>query len=148
MRAIQEDDRPAGFQFSPVGPFLLRDYSSDDVDDLKLLRGLLEEILTRHKMLVPGSMNRLMVQWRGDVDRGIEASTPEYGPQPGTSADPARSASPREPSPSAGMLDHSNPARGARSDRPAGQDKSKCPQRDSTQTIVDAGWGGAHGGDW
>ena len=99
MRAIQEDDRPAGFQFSPVGPFLLRDYSSDDVDDLKLLRGLLEEILTRHKMLVPGSMNRLMVQWRGDVDRGIEASTPEYGPQPGTSADPARSASPREPSP-------------------------------------------------
>lgn len=73
MRAVHEDGRGTGFEFSPVGPFLLRDYSSDDVDDLKVLRGLLEEILTQHKMLIPGSINRLMVQWHADLHRAIEA---------------------------------------------------------------------------
>jgi len=72
MRAAQEDDRGTGFHFSPVGPFLLRDYSDDDADDLKVLRGLVEEILTDHKFLIPGSMNRLMVQWHADLHRAIE----------------------------------------------------------------------------
>ena len=65
MRAVQADEGGTGFNFSPVGPFLLRDYSNDDVDDLKVLRGLVEEILTDHKFLIPGSMNRLMVQRSG-----------------------------------------------------------------------------------
>ena len=75
MRAVQEDEGGTGFQFSPVGPFLLRDYSDDDTDDLKVLRDLLEEILTQHKTLVPGSMNRLMIQWHADLHRAIEAES-------------------------------------------------------------------------
>ena len=75
MRAVQEDDRGTGFAFVPVGPFLLRDYGNDDVDNLKVLRDLLEEILTQHKMLVPGSMNRLMIQWHADLHRAIEAES-------------------------------------------------------------------------
>jgi hypothetical protein len=75
MRAVQADEGGTGFNFSPVGPFLLRDYSNDDVDDLKVLRGLVEEILTDHKFLIPGSMNRLMVQWHTDLDRGLKAKS-------------------------------------------------------------------------
>jgi hypothetical protein len=62
-----------GFPFKPTGPFLVRDYSNGDVDDLKVLRGLLEEILAQHKLLIPGSMNRLMIQWHADLNRAIEA---------------------------------------------------------------------------
>jgi hypothetical protein len=72
MRAIREDGRGTGFEFSPVGPFLLRNYSNNDAGDLKVLRGLLEEILTQHKILIPGSMNRLMIQWHADLHRAIE----------------------------------------------------------------------------
>ena len=75
MRAVQEDEGGTGFQFSPVGPFLLRDYSNDDADDLKVLRGLVEEILSDHKFLIPGSMNRLVNQWLADLDRAIEANS-------------------------------------------------------------------------
>jgi hypothetical protein len=51
-----------------------REDSNDDPADLKVLRGLLEDILADHKFLIPGSMNRLMIRWHGDVRRGIEAS--------------------------------------------------------------------------
>jgi hypothetical protein len=65
-----------GFPFNPAGPFLLRDYGSEDPDDLTVLRGLLEEIITQHKMLIPGSMNRLVIQWHADLHRAIEAARP------------------------------------------------------------------------
>jgi hypothetical protein len=68
-----ETDRRGPFRFNPVGPFLLRDYSNDDTDDLKGLRGLLEQIQTQHKLLIPGSMNRLIRQWEADLHRAIEA---------------------------------------------------------------------------
>ncbi|MGH3278249.1 MAG: hypothetical protein ACRDNW_03835 [Trebonia sp.] len=72
---IETDEEPATqFRLKPAGAFLLRDYSNDDPADLKALRGLLEDILTQHKMLIPGSMNRLMVQWHADLHRAIEAS--------------------------------------------------------------------------
>ena len=75
MRAIHEaDERPTGFQLGAGGGlFLLRDYSDDDVDDLKVLRGLVQQILTDHKFLIPGSMNRYMIQWHADLHRAIEA---------------------------------------------------------------------------
>jgi hypothetical protein len=69
------EEASSGFAFKPVGPFLLRGYSDDDVDDLKVLCGLLEEILTQHKFLIPGSMNRLMIQWHADLHRAIEAKS-------------------------------------------------------------------------
>ena len=58
-----------------MGPFLLRDYSNDDTDDLKGLRGLLEQIQTRHKLLIPGSMNRLIRQWEGRLAHGAERTS-------------------------------------------------------------------------
>lgn len=69
LQSDRDEHRGSGFQFRPPGPFLLRDYSNDDPDDLAVLRGLLEEILTRHKLLIPGSMNRLMIQWHADLHR-------------------------------------------------------------------------------
>jgi len=63
------------FRMKPAGPFTLRDYSNDDPDDLKALRGLIEDILTDHKMLIPGSMNRLMTQWHADLHRATEANS-------------------------------------------------------------------------
>jgi hypothetical protein len=69
------DEATNGFRLKPAGAFLLRDYSNDDVDDLKVLRGLLEEILTQHKTLVPGQMNRLVIQWHADLHRAIEADS-------------------------------------------------------------------------
>ena len=73
MRTAQEDNTAAGFPLNPAGAFLLRDYSNDDTDDLKALRGLLEQILTRHKTLIPGSLNRLTIQWHADLYRAINA---------------------------------------------------------------------------
>jgi hypothetical protein len=64
-----------GFLLNPAGLFRLRDYSNDDPAELKALRGLLENILTHHKMLIPGSMNRLIVQWHADVHRAIEEAS-------------------------------------------------------------------------
>jgi hypothetical protein len=69
-----------GFRFHPAGPFLLRDYSNEDPDDLTVLRDLLEEIIAQHKLLIPGSMNRLMVQWHADLRRAIEAARPAPAP--------------------------------------------------------------------
>jgi hypothetical protein len=69
------EEASSGFPLRPAGPFLLRDYSNDDPADLKVLGGLLEDILTDHKFLIPGSMNRLMIQWHADVRRGIETSS-------------------------------------------------------------------------
>jgi hypothetical protein len=71
---MRTETDPAGpFRFQPVGPFLLRDYSNDDLDDLKRLRGLLEEIQTQHKMLIPGQLPRLIRQWEADLSKAIEA---------------------------------------------------------------------------
>lgn len=67
-----EKDPRGPFRFKPVGPFLLRDYSNDDTDDLKGLHGLLEQIQTRHKVLIAGSMNRLIRQWEADLSTAIE----------------------------------------------------------------------------
>ena len=76
MRIQTDLAEPAnGFPFNPVGPFLLRDYSNEDPADLTVLRGLLEEIITQHKTLIPGSMNRLMIQWHADLHRAIEAAS-------------------------------------------------------------------------
>ncbi len=66
---------PTGFRIAPVGPFLLRDYGDEDPGDLAVLRGLLGEIITQHKVLIPGSMNRLMIQWHADLHRAIEAAS-------------------------------------------------------------------------
>ena len=79
MRTVQEDEKATGFPLNPAGESLLRDYSNDDVDDLKVLRSLLEEILTQHKTLIPGSMNRLTIQWHADLHRAIEAKSEEDG---------------------------------------------------------------------
>jgi hypothetical protein len=67
----RDQERANGFQFSPSGPFLLRDYSNEPAAGLTALSGLLAEILTRHRHLIPGSMNRLMVQWHADLHRAI-----------------------------------------------------------------------------
>jgi hypothetical protein len=65
----------SGFLLNPAGLFRLRDYSNDDPADLKALRGLLENILTDHKTLIPGSMNRLIDAWHADVNRAIEEAS-------------------------------------------------------------------------
>ena len=70
-----ETDPRGPFRFQPVGPYLLRDYSNDDTDDLKALRGLLEQIQTRHKLLIPGSMNRLIRQWEADLSKAMEGKS-------------------------------------------------------------------------
>jgi len=71
---MRTETDPAGpFRFRPLGPFLLRDYSDDDPDDLKVLRGLLEEIQARHKFLIPGQLARLLRQWEADLSKAIEA---------------------------------------------------------------------------
>ena len=67
-----ETDRKGPFRFNPVGPYLLRNYSNDDPGDLKALHGLIEEILANHKLLIPGSMNRLIRQWEADLSKAIE----------------------------------------------------------------------------
>jgi hypothetical protein len=67
-----ETDPKGPFRFTPVGPFLLRDYSNDDPDALKVLRGLLQEIQTRHKFLIPGQLARLIRQWETDLSKAIE----------------------------------------------------------------------------
>jgi hypothetical protein len=75
MRAATHDEEPATqFRMTPTGPFTLRDYSNDDPADLTALRRLLEDILTDHKILIPGPMNRLMIQWHADLQRAIEAN--------------------------------------------------------------------------
>jgi hypothetical protein len=73
---IETDTHEAATQFRmrPVGAFLVRDYSDEDPADLLVLRDLIEEILTQHKMLIPGQMNRLMTQWHADLRRAIEAN--------------------------------------------------------------------------
>jgi hypothetical protein len=76
----RDDRRTTGFQFNPAGLFVLRDYSNDDPASLTALRDLLEEIITGHKMLIPGSMNRLMIQWHADLHRAIEAASGKTAP--------------------------------------------------------------------
>jgi hypothetical protein len=74
MRTSTNADEPATqFRMNPAGPFTLRDYSGDDPADLRVLRDLLEEILTQHKMLIPGQLNRFVVQWHADLQRAIDA---------------------------------------------------------------------------
>ena len=69
VQTDRDQERASGFQFNPPCPYLLRDYSNEPAGDLAALRGLLETILTDHKMLIPGSMNRLMIQWHADLHR-------------------------------------------------------------------------------
>ena len=69
-----------GFRIKPAGPFILRDYTGENPEDLKELCALLEAILTHHKFLIPGSMNRLTVQWHADLQRAIEAASPAPAP--------------------------------------------------------------------
>jgi hypothetical protein len=75
MRAIREDGPETRFALSPARSYLLRDYSNDNPDDLTVLRDLIDEILTDHKFLIPGSMNRLVNQWRADLNRAIQAQS-------------------------------------------------------------------------
>jgi hypothetical protein len=79
-------EAPTGFRIAPLGPFILRDYSGDDPATLTGLRSLLEAIITDHRFLIPGSLNRLIIQWHADVHRAILAGTPATGRdgQPGT----------------------------------------------------------------
>jgi hypothetical protein len=79
LQTDRDEQRATGFQFSPAGSFILRDYSNDDPASLTALRALLEDIITGHKMLIPGSMNRLMIQWHADVHRAIDDATPKAG---------------------------------------------------------------------
>jgi hypothetical protein len=72
-------EAPTGFRITPLGPFILRDYSGDDPAALTELRGLLAAIITDHRFLIPGSLNRLIIQWHADVDRAILAGTPATG---------------------------------------------------------------------
>jgi hypothetical protein len=83
---ISNGEPATGFQISRAGSYLLRDYSHDDPAALTELRGLLEQLITGpNKFLIPGSLNRLVIQWHADVHRAIQASAgpPESGPQPG-----------------------------------------------------------------
>lgn len=78
--APAREDHAAPFRMSPDGPGILRDYSHDDPAALTDLRGLLGEILTRHKDLVPGQLHRSVIQWHADVHRAVEAAgTPGSG---------------------------------------------------------------------
>jgi hypothetical protein len=82
MRTSTDADEAATqFRMNPAGPFTLRDYSDDDPADLRVLRDLLEEILTQHKMLIPGQLNRFVVQWHADLQRAIDAKPPR-APRP------------------------------------------------------------------
>lgn len=72
MRTDATEDPATGFRITPAGEFSLRDYGHEDPADLKALHGLLEEILIQHKTLIPGIINRLVIQWHADVRKALD----------------------------------------------------------------------------
>jgi hypothetical protein len=57
---------------SPPGLAQLRDYSGDDLADLEPVYELVERLAVQHKLMIPGSMVRLMRQWQSDLWVAIE----------------------------------------------------------------------------
>jgi hypothetical protein len=57
---------------SPPGLAQLRDYSGDDLADLEPVYELVEKLTGQHKLMIPGSMVRLMRQWQSDLGVAIE----------------------------------------------------------------------------
>jgi hypothetical protein len=54
------------------GPFQIRSYADEKLEDLEPVYELVDSIVEQHQALIPGSMNRLMRQWREDLWRAIE----------------------------------------------------------------------------
>ena len=67
------DDRPNGFRLATPGPFHVRDYTNEALTDLEPVFELVDALVEKHKLLIPGSMNRLMRQWRDDLQTAIDA---------------------------------------------------------------------------
>jgi hypothetical protein len=65
------------FRMKPAGPYMLRDYTNADPDDLKAAYLLVDALMEQHPALIPGSMNRLIRQWRADLSRAIPAPSGE-----------------------------------------------------------------------
>jgi hypothetical protein len=71
---------PVGFHLSTRGPFQVRDYSNDALADLEPVYALVDALVEQHKILIPGSMNRLMRQWRNDLRIAIAAKKGDQTP--------------------------------------------------------------------
>ncbi len=67
MRVTAAGSTATGFCMSPPGLAQLRDYSGDDLADLEPVYELVEKLAGQHKLMIPGSMVRLMRQWRSDL---------------------------------------------------------------------------------
>ena len=65
------------FRMNPARPYMLSDYASADPDDLKAACQLVDALMQQHPPLIPGSMNRLIRQWRTDLSRAIPAPSGE-----------------------------------------------------------------------
>jgi hypothetical protein len=72
MRVTAAGGAATGFCMSPPGLAQLRDYSGDDLADLEPVYELVEKLSGQHKLMVPGSMVRLMRQWQSDLGVAIE----------------------------------------------------------------------------
>jgi hypothetical protein len=70
-----------GFRLNPPGPFQLRNYDSENLDELKRVYRLVDTLMERHRALIPGSMNRLMRQWCDDLSKAIKVKSGEAGSQ-------------------------------------------------------------------
>jgi hypothetical protein len=72
MRVTTAGNAATGFCMSPPRLACLRDYSGDDLADLEPVYELVEKPADRHKLMIPGSMVRLMRQWHSDLWVAIE----------------------------------------------------------------------------
>lgn len=65
-------DRPNGFTFVRPGAFKTRDYSNEPLADLEGAYEHVDALVEQYKMLIPGSMARLMRGWHQDLWDAIE----------------------------------------------------------------------------
>jgi hypothetical protein len=68
---------PTGFQFTPRGPFQVRNYDDEPLSALEPVYEHVDALIEKHKVFIPGSMVRLMRQWRDDLWRAIESHDKE-----------------------------------------------------------------------
>jgi hypothetical protein len=66
-------DTPNGFRVAPRGPFQVRNYDGESLPALEPVHEHVDALIENHKVLIPGSMMRLMHQWRDDLWTAIEA---------------------------------------------------------------------------
>jgi hypothetical protein len=64
---------PTGFQIAPSGPYKLRNYDDEELANLEPVYELVNALTVRHKVMIPGSMFRLMRGWREDLRTAINA---------------------------------------------------------------------------